>query len=349
LLQWSETLFGRMEDASEPVPESSTGAPAAARHAAPAMAYRYSLRQGLRVPDRLRTERMPRDVTGLLDALVRNVRFTPEHLLTARQTAAPVERREGDLFDGAGQSRQIDQSAISDLFARQNAHELLRVSQYLDPAELGRRLQASLAHALEEAHQESIDERALRRALNVILVKFPQLLRDALRRAAGACTEVVDAADLPRVWESPVALTESPLNLYGRIPAGLNTWELRFADWLDAQKDRIFWWTRNLPRPNAADDWSVRIVLPESGRGFYPDFVICVEGRKQRDGIGLAETKERTETQENAVKSRTEHREYGRALMVSYDAQADRFIRVEFAPEFGRNRDVGPLDPDDLI
>lgn len=47
--------------------------------------------------------------------------------------------------------------------------------------------------------------------------------------------------------------------------------------------------------------------------------------------------------------SRTEHREYGRALMLRYDGRADRFIRVEYAPDTGRNREVGPLDARDLV
>ena len=164
----------------------------------------------------------------------------------------------------------------------------------------------------------------------------------------GACAEVVDAHNLPAAWDSPVPLSDSSRNLYGCMPQGLNGWELRFADWLDRQ-ERVLWWTRNLPRPNAADDWSVRIVLPETGRGFYPDFVICVDGRKQPQGIGLAETKERIESDDSGIKSRTEHREYGRALMLTYDVERDRFLKVEYAAEFGRNREVGPLRPDDLL
>ena len=188
----------------------------------------------------------------------------------------------------------------------------------------------------------------MQRALNVILVQWPTLLKDELRRAVGSCADVVDAWDLPLAWESEMPLSASPLNLYGCMPQGLNTWELAFADWLDRQ-ERVLWWTRNLPRPNAHDDWSVRIVLPETGRGYYPDFVVCVEGRKQPGGIGLAETKERTETEDSAAKSRTEHREYGRALMLSYDRAADRFLRVEYSPDTGRNREMGPLRPEDLI
>ena len=346
-----ETLFGRLEEAqaAAPMPDAAASPAASARApAAQPMAYRYPRRTGLPVPRCLRTEKMPEDVEGLLDALVRHVRFGPEHFAAARRVGVAVERREADLFDPAQQRRMQEQSAISDLFARETAHERLRVSQHLDPAEIGRRLQASLADALRADGQDVPPERVLRRALNVVLVQFPNLLTDAMRRAMASCAEVVDAAELPEAWSSPEPLPESPGNLYGVMPAGLNRWEQRFADQLDAWPG-VRWWTRNPARPNAADNWSVCIVLPETGRGYYPDFVVCVEGRRKRDGIALAETKERIESEDSAAKSRSEHREYGRALMLSYDVPSNRFIRVEFAPDLGRNKEVGPLRFEDFI
>ena len=72
---------------------------------------------------------MPRDVIGLTESLVRNVWFLPEHFLAVRQETAPIERREESLFDRISQTRRIEQSTISFQFARQNAHELLTVSQ----------------------------------------------------------------------------------------------------------------------------------------------------------------------------------------------------------------------------
>ena len=156
---------------------------------------------------------MPRDVTGLIEGLVRNVRFLPEHLLAVRQETAPIERREESLFDPAAQTRRIEQSTISFQLARQNAHELLSVSQYIAPKDLGLRLQASLAAALEEAGQAPVERAVLQRALNVILVQSPNLLKEALRRAMGACAEVVDAHDLPAAWDSPVTLSVSTRNL----------------------------------------------------------------------------------------------------------------------------------------
>ena len=357
--QWSDTLFGSSALPAVPpaldagrVSRELTEDPATVEpmHTARpmAMAHRYPRRYGLAVPERLRTERMPRDPAGLLEALVRNVRFRPEHLLAVHQDSAAVERRVGNLFMRGEQSRILEQSSISFQVARLNAHDLLSVSDYVDARQLGLRLQDSLARALADANQPPVERQVLQRALNVILVQSPALLKDALRRAIGACAEVVDAFDLPREWESEAPLSESRLNLYGCMPQGLNTWETAFADWLDRQ-EKVLWWTRNLPRPNARDDWSVRIVLPESGRGYYPDFIVCVDGRKQPGGIGLAETKERIESEDSAAKSRTEHREYGRALMVSYDRTTDRFIRIEYAPETGRNREVGPLREDDLV
>ena len=154
-------------------PPSGIGSPAVplqAHAATVAAAFRYQRRTGLVVPERLRTERMPRDVTGLIDSLVRNVRFLPEHLLAVRQETAPIERREESLFERAAQTRRIEQSTISFQFARQKAHELLTVSQYIAPKEIGLRLQASLAAALEEAGQAPVERAVLQRALNVILV-----------------------------------------------------------------------------------------------------------------------------------------------------------------------------------
>jgi len=60
---------------------STLASPGLARPRAVPMAFSYPRRNGVIAPDRLRTERMPRDVTGLMDALIRNVRFLPEHLL----------------------------------------------------------------------------------------------------------------------------------------------------------------------------------------------------------------------------------------------------------------------------
>ena len=243
--------------------------------------------------------------------------------------------------------RMEAQGVISDLFATQAAHKVLSVCDHIPFADLGRALMVRLGNQLREQGQEPLDEKALRRALHVILGQWPEITREALRKAMASCAEVIDAAPLPGFWESETRLSDSPLNLYSVLPQGLNTWEQPFAEWLDRQEGTVLWWIRNLPRPNATADWSVRIVLPENGKGFYPDFVVCVDGRKS--GIALAETKERVDSADTEAKTRTEHREYGRALMLAYDQPRDRFYRYEYSFERGANHETGMLRSEDLL
>lgn len=350
-LSASSTLFGDLDESQAPLAddkqartEDGAGRPRGGR-AAP-MVHRYERRQGLTVPERLRTEKMPRDTQPLLRELVRAVRFTSDQLLAARAVTMPIERRETEIFQGNIQRRTEEQGVISELFARQSAHKVLSVCDSIAPADLGRALTQKLADDLARSGLEPLEERALRKGLHVVLGRWPEITREALRKAMAACTEVVDAAPLPEVWTSPEPLVESPLNLYGVIPQGLNTYEAAFAKWLDRQADLIHWWTRNPSRPNAVDDWSVRIVLPETGRGFYPDFVVSVDGRKA--GLLLAETKERVDSADTELKTRTEHREYGRALMIAYDMQRAQFYRYEYMFDQQRNKEVGLLRSDDL-
>ncbi len=315
----------------------------------PPSAYSYPRRAETPVPIRLRTERMPADVAPLLGALVRHVRFGAEERGIVEQVRAEVERRERDVFDPlAPEARRAEQAAISDLLAREGALRALRVSSYIDPAELARQLLGALRASFDREGVRVPDEKAMRRGLNVILTRNPRLCKDALKRAMAAHVEVVDAADLPSVLSSPVRLPPSPRNLYGVVPTGMNTWERAFADWLDRQSN-VLWWVRNAQRDGAANGWGVRIVLAEDGRGYWPDFVVCVEGRKRGDGVALAETKERISTYDSELKSRTEHREYGRALMLTYDPSRDRFERVEYDRALDRNRVVGLLEPSDLL
>ena len=277
------------------------------------------------------------------------VRFGPEEFATVRRDRVEVERREADVFDATlPEARRGEQAAISDLLAREGAMRALRVSDHIDPMELARRLLSALRAAFEQDGQTPPEEKALRRGLNVVLARNPRLCKDALKRAMAAHVEVVDAADLPKNLSSSVALPRSPRNLYGVLPAGMNSWERAFADWLDRQPN-VLWWLRNAQRDGHANGWGVRIVLPEDGRGYWPDFVVCVEGRKKGNRVALAETKERIETYDSEAKSRTEHREYGRALMLTYDPQQDRFERVEFIPALARNQAVGLLTRHDLL
>lgn len=118
---------------------------------------------------------------------------------------------------------------------------------------------------------------------------------------------------------------------YGCVPEGLNEWELAFVEFLDRDLSKtIRWWHRNpVNKP-----WSVRVLLPD-GRGFFPDFVIGVEGRKKGEGILLADPKFRFETDDEAPKALAEHIIYGRVLILSLTGEK-RWAVVKYDLTRGR-------------
>jgi hypothetical protein len=124
---------------------------------------------------------------------------------------------------------------------------------------------------------------------------------------------------------------DSELNAYGILPPDLNTWEVAFAKLLDSDTTgTVRWWHRNLPHRRE----SVCVPLP-SGKGYYPDFVVCLNGRKRGDGILLVEPKDRIYDPEAEEKVDAEHKLYGRPLMLTLEG--DRFMSVRFNPQTRRN------------
>ena len=59
--------------------------------------------------------------------------------------------------------------------------------------------------------------------LNVILATHPELLHEAQKAALAQHAEILEAAELPSEINWPEHLPMSPRNVYGVMPAGLNT------------------------------------------------------------------------------------------------------------------------------
>jgi hypothetical protein len=165
----------------------------------------------------------------------------------------------------------------------------------------------------DEMIVDAEDPAKVQHFLNVILAVHPNLLYEAQKQALAQTAIVQDTGDLPEEWASDTDLPASPGNAYGVIPAGLNLWEESFVRLLDTDPNRqVRWWHRNLPRK----PWSVNVLLP-NGRGFFPDFVIGIEGRKTEGGILLADPKWGYERLEEVPKTQAVHGVYGRVLVLS--------------------------------
>lgn len=88
----------------------------------------------------------------------------------------------------------------------------------------------------------------------------------------------------------------------------------------DASK-LVRWWHRNLPRK----PWSVNVLLPD-GRGFYPDFVVGIEGRRTEENALLAEPKFTSERTDEAPKVQAEDRAYGRVMVPQLQGGAQSMV-----------------------
>ncbi|MEI6178425.1 MAG: hypothetical protein WCS43_16155 [Verrucomicrobiota bacterium] len=87
----------------------------------------------------------------------------------------------------------------------------------------------------------------------------------------------------------------------------------------------VNWWHRNQPHK----PWAVNVLLPD-GRGFFPDFLVGVNGRKTEDHVLLAEPKFHFERALEAPKADVAHGSYGKVLVLHRDGNAEwRVVRLE--------------------
>ncbi|MDR2863511.1 MAG: hypothetical protein LBV54_06535, partial [Puniceicoccales bacterium] len=122
---------------------------------------------------------------------------------------------------------------------------------------------------------------------------------------------------------STTPLASSARNIYGIYPEGMNTWETTFTQSLDRDSNGIvLWWHRNESRKSC----SVNVLMP-NGRGFFPDFIIGIRGRKTENNVLLLDPKFYFADKEQHPKVQSEHKIYGKVMIVFQDP-AKRWFTV---------------------
>lgn len=284
--------------------------------AGPSGEHRYELKSG--VPRRFKTQVVCADPEVTEEACANQFIVTTRDLFEAVKNRVPVTKRTLDVFTHEIQQEFNFSAELSaDEAARRATATLSRNRDVFDPRELRRALLKKLQRVMaEEAMAEADDPEQVARFLDVILSSHPEALWEAQKKALAAHAEIQETEDLPAEIVSSEPLTASPRNAYGVLPPGINGWEREFAEMLDRDPHNlVLWWHRNPPdKP-----WAVNVLMPD-GRGFYPDFVIGIDGRQTEDHALLADPKERFETRREAPKVLAEHRDYGRVLIVAKDS-----------------------------
>lgn len=302
-----DTLFGDIFPPAVPPPDAH--APAVAGHR-----FAYPLKTG--VPRRFTTQSLPEDFTPTEEECAQRFIVSTAELIDILRGRLQVQKTTLDVFTGLLQAEFAFAAISPDELAVQ-AQRVLR-SDTFDRKALWEALVARLSEILRDQGFGQADEpEQVKRFLDILLVTHPELLRDAQKAALAKGARLEAAEDLPAELVSDSRLEPSRLNIYERMPPGLNSWETAFAKSLDADASgKLLWWHRNPSRK----DYSVRILLA-NGAGFYPDFILGVQGRPTRDGGLLADTKYAFETRRELPKMLAEHGDYGRVLILSLEGK----------------------------
>ena len=234
---------------------------------------------------KFKTERMPLGTDALLACIGGKVSIGDRELSEGRRAKTTVIRREEEIFTRSINDTQY-QARISESEIARRAQRVLFEPDYLDPRELHGVLIKRLKSEYEMRGFEYA-ERELELVLDLILVAFSSLVRQAARECAAQYAELINTAPLPEAIELMPGARTSRLNVYGAMPPDLNRDELAFAEMLDSDlSGTVEWWHRNEPRK----PWSIGLILP-NGAQYFPDFVVKVKGRSVGDGLLLAEVK----------------------------------------------------------
>lgn len=282
-----------------------------------ARGYKYPLRSD--VPRWFKTQLVSPDNDVTEADCAQKFMVSSREILQAVVAKVKVEKRTIEVFTHQIELDFTNAAMDADQAAR-IAYKVLTKNEAFDARELRQALLRKLKATLKElAMDQAEDDEQVKHMLNVILCARPELLYNAEKAALATHCEVEQTEEgLPEAMETETPLPIARLNVYRVMPPTLNSWEQPFAELLDRDTDNIVrWWHRNPPNK----PWSVQVVL-DNGKGFFPDFVIGVDGRKTEDGGLLADPKFFFEITQEQPKSYAEHPCYGRVLILSLQGGA---------------------------
>lgn len=294
-------------------------------------------RRRAEVPSEFVTEALPERPEDFEERLVAHIDFRP--VLgdrTARRSR--LIQRTTDLFDGQDPDDQEVWGTLSPVAIAERARQLAFAFDDVDRREFLAALKARFRQTLlDQGHEPPDSPEELTRQLELVLVRNPGLIRAAYKRvrAAQVATRPVRLRD---VLESDEPLPPSRRNAYGVFPP-MGVEERAFAQLLDTAPE-VTWWHRNPVR----NPDSVALYSWAEGPGFFPDFLVGVEGRPAGEGPALTELKGPHLLEYDKAKAGAAHPIYGRVFMVG-KTEAARDYRLWRLTTAGALVDDGPFEP----
>ncbi len=281
--------------------------------------YLYRLRDGM--PQQFITEVMPLASDDFEEQVAAQIDFSVV-LADRDRVRAKVVQRTQDLFEHAEIVDEEKWASLSVEAIAEKASQLVfqfDVDHYNFPRLLEQRFRNSLINQGMEPPQ---DDELLLQQLDLVLVRNPKLIADAVKRCRAAQLVTEEVEQLLEIY-SEIRLDPAKKNIYGVFPLDLNSDERRFAEMLDIDEN-VLWWHRNLPQQPT----SVGLYGWSLGKGFFPDFILGIKDRKVGNGITLVEIKGPQIQHYDRAKASARHKEYGQAFMVGYDKIKKDFIML---------------------
>ena len=291
------------------------------------------------VPEHLIAERMspvPENFEARLVALVDFKRVLGDRT----KVRTKLTERVTDVFSKEDPSDQHIHANVSAVAIAQRARQLAFSFEEADDRVLLRMLKERFRQAyLDEGHELPKSEEQRTRELELVLVRNNQLLKNAYRRLRSE--EITETkVTIPAALESLEKLQTAKRATHRVYPDSLARTEFEVAELLDTS-DEVEWWYRNTVGATRPD--SVSLYQWSGGQGFFPDFVLKVQGRTDGGGVVLLEVKGPQLQYFDRAKAGARHSVYGRVFMVGKggDGAGFRFWRLTEKDELV---DDGPFE-----
>lgn len=294
--------------------------------------YRYLRRDP--VPSELVSERLPKAPEDIEARLVGFIDFS-KVLGDRFRKRTKLTKRTEDVFTADAPDDIDSFQNVSKALIAEKARQIAFAFEDTDRRELLRALKERFRECLlNEGHEVPTDEEELTQQLELVLVRNDQLIKAAHKRLR-AEQVLLTNVQIPASYETEEPWAPAKRNTHGVFPSSLGEEdETDFAELLDTEPD-VEWWYRNQPGKDRVDN--VGLYSWSGGTGFYPDFVVKVQGRTEGGGVVLVEVKgpQLRDKASEKVKAAATHPKYGRAMMVGRNNKASpfRLFRLSVPPE----------------
>jgi len=291
---------------------------------------RYDLRDDITFPKQFIAAITDPNQDRILEEVIAQLDL-PKLLKYTLRENAEVHVEKTEIFEGIVDDPETIMEKLEDESIARNAQKTLILADrdgYLDPRDFQKRLEDELQKEYRHLGiKQANDAEAVRKGAERLVALYPKSIKKAIKTAMNKNLVTKPAEPIPSCIENDTVLQPSRRNIYGIIPADMNSWEKAFARELDNDEDGIvLWWHRNQVRKK----WAVRIPVPGFDN-YYPDFIVGLHSRQKGKGILLVETKERINDPDGLAQAKTQvsHPVYGNPMML-YWKDKEEWMIVEY-------------------